>query len=112
MPRPRPKHLHRTISRHGNVVWYVHVPDQKRIRIKAEYGSEAFMAAVDAALRGEIVQNATGKISKDTMAWLIPQYKKSSAWAALSPATQIKRNSIYKAVAEKAGGHLFTKIKK
>src|SRR5271156_946384 len=81
MPRPRPKHLHRTVSRHGTIVWDVHVPGAKRIRIKGEYGSEAFMAAVDAVLRGEVVQNTTGMISKDTVAWLIAQYKQSSARA-------------------------------
>lgn len=109
MPRPRPKHLHRTKSRHGSIVWYVHVPGQKRIRIKGEYGSEAFMAAVDAALRGEVTKT-TGSNSKHTLAWLIAEYKKSSAWAKFSPATQSQRDNIYKNTIKLSGNILFTEI--
>lgn len=111
MPRPRPKHLHRTVSRHGKVVWYVHVPDHKRIQIKGEYGTEAFMAAVDAALRGEVVQT-TGKTPKGTVAWLVTQYKQSSAWAALSPGTQEQRDNIYKSTIKTAGNWPFTELAK
>ena len=51
MPRPRPPHLHRTVTRHKKIAWYVHVPGRKRVRIRAEFGSpefaEEYAAAVD-----------------------------------------------------------------
>jgi hypothetical protein len=37
MPRPRPPHLQREITRHGKPVWYVRVDRGARIRIKAEF---------------------------------------------------------------------------
>lgn len=40
MPRPRPPHLHRTVTRHKKIAWYVHVPGRKRVRIRQR---ESFM---------------------------------------------------------------------
>lgn len=54
MPRPRPPHLNRETTRHGTVVWYVRRGDGPRIRIRGEYGSPAFQAAYEAAVRGQI----------------------------------------------------------
>ena len=42
MPRPRPPYLHREETRHGEVSWYVRRGRGRRIRVRAEYGSEAF----------------------------------------------------------------------
>ena len=44
MPRPRPPHLHRERTRHGQFVWYVRKGKGARIRLRAEYGSEKFWA--------------------------------------------------------------------
>jgi len=52
MPRPRPPHLHREITRHKKPVWYVRVGKGPRIRIKAEYGTPEFDAGYQAALSG------------------------------------------------------------
>ena len=54
-------------------MWYVNVPGHDRIRIKGEYGSETFMATVNASLRGEVLNSAGSNkiISKGTVAWLI-----------------------------------------
>jgi hypothetical protein len=48
MPRPRPPHLHRQVSRHGKTVWYVRVGKGPRTRIKAAFGTPEF----DAEYRG------------------------------------------------------------
>ncbi len=42
MPRPRPPHLHREVTRHGKTVWYVRVGKGARIRLKAQFGSPEF----------------------------------------------------------------------
>ncbi|MGB6795116.1 MAG: integrase, partial [Xanthobacteraceae bacterium] len=34
MPRPRPPHLHREVTRHGRVVWFVRIDKGPRIRIR------------------------------------------------------------------------------
>jgi hypothetical protein len=52
MPRPRPPHLHREMTRHGKAVWYARIGKGKRVRIPGEYGSAEFMAAYDDAISG------------------------------------------------------------
>ena len=52
MPRPRPPHLQREITRHGKSVWYVRVNHGPRVRIEAEYGTPQFDAEYRAALAG------------------------------------------------------------
>jgi hypothetical protein len=39
MPRPRPPHLQRQVSRHGKTVWYVRIGKGPRIRIHSPFGS-------------------------------------------------------------------------
>ena len=34
MPRPRPPHLHREITRHGKAVWYVRIGKGRRVAAK------------------------------------------------------------------------------
>jgi hypothetical protein len=52
MPPKLPPFLHREISRHGKVVWYVRKGKGRRVRLPGEYGSAQFLAAYDAALEG------------------------------------------------------------
>ena len=37
MPRPRPPHLHRQVTRHGKSVWYVRMGKGRRTRIRAAF---------------------------------------------------------------------------
>jgi hypothetical protein len=53
MPRPRPPHLHREVTRHGKGVWYVRVGRGRRIRIKVEFGTPDFGAEYQAAISGQ-----------------------------------------------------------
>ncbi len=101
MPRPRPPHLLREQTRHGVVTWYVRKGHGSRIRIKAEYGSEAFWAEYRAALEGT---PKSAKASKThTLAWALDRYRQSSAWGALSNATRRQSENIFRHVIEKSG---------
>jgi len=106
MPRPRPKHRHRDVSRHGQVRWYVHVPGRQRVRMQAEYGSEDFQAEYEAAIADEKPQPRP-KAGGGTLAWLVARYKESTAWRALSLATQRQRDNIYNHVLESDGDQPF-----
>ena len=106
MPRPRPKHLHRDVSRHGQVRWYVHVPGQTRVRLTGDYGSAEFFAQYDAALAGAR-EGLPRKNAAGTLGWLIARYKEGSAWRGLSLATQRQRENIYKHVVESDGDQPF-----
>jgi integrase len=104
MPKPRPPYLHRQESRHGAVCWYVrrgHRGHGRRVRIKAEYGSEDFWAQYRAAVEGAPAPSKGNK--PHTLAWAIDQYRASSAWAALANATRRQRENIYRAVIATAG---------
>lgn len=109
MPRPRPPHLHREITRHGTAVWYVRVGHGPRIRIRAEYGTPEFdleyRAALDGAPRRASASPATG-----TLAWLIARYRETTDWASLSAATRRQRENIFAGVLETAGQVPFARV--
>jgi hypothetical protein len=44
MPRPRPPHLLREVSRHGTVSWVVRVGHGPRIHLRAAYSTPEFEA--------------------------------------------------------------------
>jgi integrase len=101
MPKPRPPHLHRQETRHGAVVWYVRRGHGRRIRICAQYGSEAFWAEYRAAMEGK--QPSSKQAKAHTLAWGLERYRNSSTWAGLSNATRRQRENIYRAVVKTAG---------
>jgi integrase len=104
MPRPRPKHLHREVSRHGRVVWYVRVGKGKRTRLTAEYGTKKFWGQYDRAVKGlPIDEGAAPEIRSDSFAWLIARYRESRAWLDLSDATRSQREPYLKQVETNAG---------
>ena len=106
MPRPRPRHLHRDVSRHGQVRWYVHAPGRPRVRIKAKYGSPDFETQYAAAIASEPPRGPR-KAGAGTLGWLIARYKEISAWGAFDLATQRQRENIYKHVVASDGDQPF-----
>lgn len=109
MPRPRPPHLNRETTRHGGVVWYVRVEKGARIRLRAEYGTDAFRAEYTAAVSGASPVKAL-TTREGTLAWLIEKYRASAAWADLSNATRRQRECILKIVSTSAGHERFSAI--
>lgn len=108
MPRPRPPHLQREETRHGQVSWYVRKGRGPRIRIKGEYGSAEFWAAYRAALEG--APPATQAAKAHSLAWAIDRYRQSSEWASKANATRRQRENIYRAVIKAAGNRLLSEI--
>jgi integrase len=111
MPRPRPPHLHRQVSRHGKTVWYVRICKGPRIRVRHAFGTPEFDAEYQAALAGLPPRQSTkDKTSIGSLAWLIERYRERTAWSDLSSATRRQRENIFKHVLESAGGQPFAKI--
>jgi integrase len=109
VPKPKPPHLYRQVSRHGRVVWYVRRGHGLRTRIKAEYDTPEFWSAYRAAIElAQPVVRARAKPS--TLEWALDRYRASSAWASLSNATRRQSENIYRAVIETAGTEPLTKI--
>ena len=101
MPRPRPPFLHREESRHGRVMWFVRRKHGARIRLRAEYGSEAFWAEYRAALEGAPLPSKEPKAQ--TLAWALDLYRASSSWGKLATSTRRQRENIYRAAIKSAG---------
>ena len=93
MPRPRPPHLQREITRHGKAVWYVRVDRGPRVRIKAEFGTPEFDAEYRAALAGTPIRKSAP--SCNSLAWLLARYRETTAWSELSSATRRQRENIF-----------------
>ena len=103
MPRPRPPHLIREVSRHGKATWVVRVGHGPRTRLRATYGTPEFEAAYPAAIKGEVVP-ARRKASAGTLQWLWDEYRQSSAWGSLANATRRQRENIMLGVLREAAG--------
>ena len=100
MPRPRPPHLSREVTRHGRAVWYVR-RDGKRIRLRTEFGTPEFAAEYQAAIAGEPLK--TKAPNEGTIAWLIERYRETEDWRQLSLATRKQRESILTQIISSAG---------
>ena len=110
MPRPRPPHLHRQVTRHGKTVWYVRLTRSGPcVRVRAAYGTPDFDAEYAAAVTGELPARAN-KTSAGTLAWLLDRYRETSAWRDLSLATRRQRENIFKGVIAKAGFETYRAI--
>jgi hypothetical protein len=109
MPRRRPPHLQRQITRHGKAVWYVRVDHGPRVRIRAEFGTPEFDAEYCSALSGAVpARKAVPSCS--TLGWLIARYRETTAWTSLSAATRRQRDNIFKGVIETAGNEPYARI--
>ena len=102
MPRPRPPHLQRELTRHGRAVWYVRIGKGPRIRVRAAFGTAEFDTEYQAALEGR-PRARPGHAPAGTLAWLIERYRETPAWTSLSLATRRQREAIFRQVIETAG---------
>ena len=102
MPRPRPPHLCREVSRHGKAVWYVRVGQGPRVRLVHPYGTAEFWRDYRDALDGKPVATRKGP-APGTFSWLVARYVESAEWSELKPGTRKQRHSFYR-MAEKTSG--------
>jgi integrase len=110
MPRPRPPHLHREITRHGKAVWYVRIGKGRRVRLRGEFGTPDFGVEYQAAVTGAPRSTVKGAPAVGSLAWLVGRYRETSAWAALSTGTRRQRENIFVQVLAGAGEQPFGKI--
>ena len=109
MPKPRPPHLQREVTRHGMTVWYVRLERRgPRTRLRAEFGSPEFYEEYNAALLG--LSKRSNKAAAGTLAWLVERYRETSAWTDLSLATRRQRENILRHVLESAGPQPISRI--
>lgn len=105
MPRQRPRHLVRELTRHGKPVWYCR-RNGRRIRLHAPYGTPEFDAEFQTALNDTPAPppRSSADPKPGTVAWLIARYRETAAWQQeLSPATRRQRDNIFLHVIASAG---------
>jgi integrase len=112
MPRPRPPHLHRQVSRHGKTVWYVRVGKGPRIRIRSAFGTPELDSEYQTAIAGLPARQTPkdDRTSLGTLAWLVERYRETTAWTDLSLASRRQRENIFEHVLEVAGRQPYAKI--
>jgi integrase len=103
MPRPRPPHLHRQVTRHGRTVWYVRIGKGRRVRLRSQFGSPEFSAEYQGALNGAPQRPQRSQATTGTLAWLWDRYRETGKWInELSSATKRQRENIMKHVLEQS----------
>ena len=112
MPRPRPPHLLREVSRHGTVRWVVRIDHGPRTPMPGEYMSPEFMAAYHAAIRGELPEPKAKRVDERSLEFLVRRWQASSSWAELAKATRRQRANILKHVLQTAGDKPYKAIDK
>jgi integrase len=101
VPPQLPPHLHRQVTRHGKVVWYYRRGKGRRVRIPGAFGSAEFLAAYDTAMGPGAKPHKSP--ASGTFEWALSLYRKSQAWASLSPATRRQRDNIFAKIARTHG---------
>ena len=102
MSRPRPPYLHRTVTRHGKIAWYVWKRPGRKIRLHGEYGSKDFLTSYHTALWGGNDPKKPAEPS-NSLASLIGRYRQSSAWWKLAEATRRHRGNMLDRVSRQVG---------
>jgi integrase len=104
MPRPRPPHLHRQVSRHGRTVWYVRIGKGRRIRLREKFGSSEFDAEYQAAISGSTPPPRNSRPASGSLAWLWDRYRETGRWVnEFSRSTKKTRENIMKHVLDQSG---------
>lgn len=112
MPRDRPPHLVREVTRHGKPIWYVRVGQGKRVRMRQAYGSPEFWRDYRLAVEGQPLPEAPSGPVTGTLSWLIQRYMSSPEWDQLAATTKRNQRSILGAVDKVSGNEPFRLVSK
>jgi integrase len=105
MSRP-PKYCHWKRDRRGGGYWYFERRGYARVRMPGLPWSPDFMAAHEAAMKGEPLQIGASRVQAGTMADLIAKYYSSPSWRSLKPLSQKAYRRIIDKLRENHGSKL------
>jgi hypothetical protein len=98
------KHLVEDRDRHGNVRVYVRIPGRRKIRIRAPFGTDEFIAAYNVAVSDHVTAPRQAREAKPgSFRYLCVLYYCSPTFKRLDLATQSWRRRALDAVSEKHG---------
>jgi integrase/recombinase XerD len=98
----RLKHLIEDRDRYGNIRVYVRVPGRRKVRIKAQFGTDEFIAAYNAAVSDHVAPpRQAGPAKQGSFRHLCVLYYSSPSFKRLDEATQTWRRRALDAICEK-----------
>jgi integrase len=98
------RHLVEDRDRHGNIRVYVRVPGRRKVRIKAPFGTDEFIAAYNAAVADYVTAPPQARETKPgSFRHLCVLYFGSATFKRLDKATQAWRRRALDAISEKHG---------
>lgn len=103
MPKLKFPYLIKDTDRHGTVRWYVRKPGCPKVRLKAQFGTPAFMNEYTVAMAGASPMKPSARLRDGSLAWLVARWKESSDWLSFKPSTRRQRDNILTHVLEKSG---------
>src|SRR6516165_9012912 len=87
--RVRFKHLVEDRDRHGNIRIYVRVPGRRKVRIRAMFGTDEFMAAYNAAIADHVAPpRQANEVKPGSFRHLCIRYYASTAYRTLDISTR------------------------
>jgi integrase len=111
-PKKLKPHLHHERDRLGRFFWTVRKGHGRRIRINEQFGSVAFWAAYDEALKALDRPHQREGFARGTFAWALREYRKSNVWLALADKTRSQRNSsVFNPIEAKLGDSMLAQWK-
>jgi integrase/recombinase XerD len=98
------KHLVEDRDRHGNIRIYVRIPGRRKVRIRAPFGTDEFIAAYSTAVSGHLTSSLQAREAKPgSFRHLCVLYYSSPTFKRLDPATQSWRRRALDVISEKHG---------
>ncbi|NTG73235.1 tyrosine-type recombinase/integrase [Agrobacterium rhizogenes] len=110
MPKDLPKHVTKTITRYGKVLFYFRIDKGPRVRLPDNPKSHEFDVAYGACLASKPKPRSKAPAASRTAEWLIGRYMESAAWVTLSAGTRRQRSNIFKHAVEQSGQVEFSAI--
>ena len=96
------KHLVEDTDRHGNIRVYVRVPGRQKVRIRAPFGTDEFIAAYNAAVSDHVTAPPQARAAKaGSFRHVCVLYYGSPTFKRLDPATQSWRRRALDSMCEK-----------
>jgi integrase len=98
------RYLVEDVDRHGNIRRYVRIPGRPKVRIRAPFGTDEFLAAYNAAVSDHVMAPRQVREAKaGSLRQLCVFYYDSPAFKQLDPSTQSWRRRALDAITEKHG---------
>jgi len=108
--RSLPLYVYPERTRHGRIAFYFRIGKGSRTRLPDDPNSSEFKIAYANALSESQAPKKATRVGVNSLHWLVRQYRRSSDYLSLSPATRRQRDNIFLHVLDSAGAAPYRSI--